>query len=217
MPLQSVWLDCLVRRLMAAQESREQTWIIADELPILRRQAQLETLVVRGRKRGLCAVLGFQAITQLRALYGRDQTATMAAAPATKLILRTGEPETARWSSAQIGEREVSRTAGRRQCRPTRDRRRFHDSSSARQVESAALASEIQMLQPFQGYLCITGHRRAIVDVFLISLQIRRQAGFVQRVTTEDQAEADSEHRQIAHKNTSESGGDGRRVNALHK
>jgi ATP-dependent exoDNAse (exonuclease V) alpha subunit len=34
----------------------------------------------------------------------------MAAAPATKLILRTGEPDTARWSSAQIWEREVSRT-----------------------------------------------------------------------------------------------------------
>ena len=81
-------------------------WIIADELPVLRRQAELETLVVRGRKRGLCAVLGFQAITQLRAIYGHDQTATLAAAPATKFILRTGEAETARWSSAQIGERE---------------------------------------------------------------------------------------------------------------
>jgi type IV secretory pathway TraG/TraD family ATPase VirD4 len=57
---------------MAAEESRGQVWIIADELPVLKRQAELETLVVRGRKRGLCAVLGFQAITQLRAIYGAD-------------------------------------------------------------------------------------------------------------------------------------------------
>jgi type IV secretory pathway TraG/TraD family ATPase VirD4 len=84
---------------MAADEYRSKVWIIADELPVLKRQAELETLVVRGRKRGLCAVLGFQAITQLRAIYGHDQTATLAAAPATKLILRTGEVETARWSS----------------------------------------------------------------------------------------------------------------------
>jgi hypothetical protein len=209
-PLQSVWLDCLVRRLMAAQEFREQTWIIADELPILRRQAQLESLVVRGRKRGLCAVLGFQAITQLRALYGRDQTATMAAAPATKLILRTGEPDTARWSSAQIGEREVSRTqvgasAGPREVR---DGFTIHPQ---RVVESAALPSEIQMLQPFQGYLCITGHRRAIVE-FSYLAPIMRQAGFVQRLTTEDEAEADSAPPSAdCAQDMHESGGDGRR------
>ena len=58
-----------MRRLMAAQEFREQTGLSPTSLPILRRQAQLESLVVRGRKRGLCAVLGFQAITQIRALY----------------------------------------------------------------------------------------------------------------------------------------------------
>ncbi len=52
LPLQSLWLDCIVRRLMAAEESRGQVWIIADELPVLKRQAELETLVVRGRKRG---------------------------------------------------------------------------------------------------------------------------------------------------------------------
>ena len=109
LPLQSVWLDCIVRRLMATEERRTKVWIIADELPVLKRQAELETLMVRGRKRGLCAVLGFQAITQLRAIYGHDQTATLAAAPASKLILRTGEAETARWSSGQIGEREVVR------------------------------------------------------------------------------------------------------------
>ena len=195
---------------MAAQEFREQTWIIADELPILRRQAQLESLVVRGRKRGLCAVLGFQAITQLRALYGRDQTATMAAAPATKLILRTGEPDTARWSSAQVGEREVSRTqvgasAGPREVR---DGFTIHPQ---RVIESAALPSEIQMLQPFQGYLCITGHRRAIVE-FSYLAPIMQQAGFVQRLTTDHQAEADSappsaDCTQEIH----ERGGDGRR------
>jgi len=76
LPLQSVWLDCIVRRFMAADEYRCKVWIIADELPVLKRQAELGTLVVGGRKRGLCAVLGFQAITQLRAIYGHDQTAT---------------------------------------------------------------------------------------------------------------------------------------------
>jgi DNA polymerase III delta prime subunit len=177
LPLQSLWLDCVMRRLMAAEEPRSQVWIIADELPVLRRQAELETLVVRGRKRGLCAVLGFQAITQLRAIYGHDQTATLAAAPATKLILRTGEGETARWSSAQIGEREVMR----REVGQSINRQNGFTIHPRRQVESAVLASEIQMLPPFEGYLCIAGHHRARVRIPYLA-PVRRQPGFIRRI-----------------------------------
>lgn len=181
LPLQSVWLDCIIRRLMAAQDRRERIWIIADEIPVLKRQNQLEALVVRGRKRGLCAVLGFQAITQLRAIYGHEQTSTLAAAPATKLILRTGEAETARWSSAQIGEREVSRA----QIGTNTGLRDHRDSFSIhphRVTESAVLGSEIQLLPPFEGYLCITGHHRARVTIPYLP-PVRRETGFVLRVT----------------------------------
>ena len=177
LPLQSVWLDCIIRRLMATDEYRNQVWIIADELPVLKRQAELETLVVRGRKRRLCAVLGFQAITQLRAIYGHDQTATLAAAPATKLILRTGEAETARWSSAQIGEREVMRREVGQSIR-AQNGFTIHP---RRQVESAVLASEIQMLPPFEGYLCIAGHHRARVRIPYLA-PVRHQPGFIRRV-----------------------------------
>src|SRR5260370_12819898 len=72
LPLQSVWLDCIVRRLMAGDGTRGKVWIVADELPVLRRQAQLETLVVPGRKPRLCAVLGLQAITPPRATHRHD-------------------------------------------------------------------------------------------------------------------------------------------------
>jgi len=180
LPLQSVWLDCIVRRLMAEQERREQVWIVADELPVLKRQSQFEALVVRGRKRGLCAVLGFQAITQLRAIYGHEQTATLAAAPATKLILRTGEAETARWSSAQIGEREISRS----QIGSNTGLKEHRDSFSVhpqRIIESSVLGSEIQMLQPFEGYLCVTGHHRARVTIPYLA-PIKRHPGFMRRV-----------------------------------
>jgi len=164
---------------MADDGSRGKVWIVADELPVLRRQAELETLVVRGRKRGLCAVLGLQAITQLRAIYGHDQTATLAAAPATKLILCTGEAETARWSSAQIGEREVSRGLVGQSTRlgESRDGFTIHPQ---RQLESVALASEIQMLRPFEGYLCITGYRRAKVTIPYLA-PLRRHPGFICR------------------------------------
>jgi hypothetical protein len=114
-----------------------------------------------------------------RHLRTRPDGATLAAAPATKLILRTGEAETARWSSAQIGEREVSRGLVGQSTR-------LGESSDGftiyphRQVESVALASEIQMLHPFEGYLCITGYRRAKLTIPYLA-PLRRHPGFICR------------------------------------
>src|SRR5690348_15711677 len=59
--MQGMWLDCLVRWLMTAEIGSDQrVWIVADELPVLDYQAELATLLTRGRKRGLCVVIGFQ-------------------------------------------------------------------------------------------------------------------------------------------------------------
>ena len=169
-----------------------------------------------GRKRGLCAVLGFQAITQLRALYGREQTATMAAAPATKLILRTGEPDTARWSSAQIGEREVSRTqvgasAGPREVR---DSFTIHPQ---RLVESAALPQRDSDVAAVPGLsLHHRAHRRAIVE-FSYLAPIMRQAGFVQRLITEPIDRSDTHHLRLIAREIPGATGTAAARSALHK
>jgi len=46
--LQGVWLDSLVRWLMSAEIGSGQVWIMADELPALGYQPQIEKLVTRG-------------------------------------------------------------------------------------------------------------------------------------------------------------------------
>ena len=182
LPLQSVWLDCIIHRLMSTElgRRREQVWIVADELPVLRRQARLEDLIVRGRKRGLAAVLGFQAITQLRAIYGTNQAATLVASPATKLILRTGEPETAQWCSAQIGEREVERDQLGASIAP-REMRGSFSLHRHRSTEPAVMAAEIQLLSPLSGYLCIIGHHRTFIR-FPYLAPVSRVEGFIPRV-----------------------------------
>jgi hypothetical protein len=180
--LQSVWLDCIIHRLMSGElgpRRREQIWIVADELAVLRRQAKLEDLVVRGRKRGLAVVLGFQAITQLRTIYGANQAATLVASPATKLILRTGEPETATWCSAQIGEREVDR--GHLSANASHGERYSFGIREQRTTEPAVMPAEMQLLQPLSGYLCITGHHRSFVRFDYLAPQVR-QEGFILRV-----------------------------------
>jgi len=164
LPLQNVWLDCLVRQLLAAEldGKREQVWIVIDELGALDYQGQLENLVVRGRKRGLCVVFGFQAISQLQSIYGRDRTVTLLSAPATKLILRSDEAETAEWASRTLGQREVIRLQMTTLIGPSLYRDGFN-LQPHQTLERVVLPAEIQKLPPLEGYLCIAGYDRARV------------------------------------------------------
>ena len=166
LPLQNVWLDCLVRQLLTSDlsVSNEQVWIVIDELGALDYQGQLENLVVRGRKRGLCVVLGFQAVSQLHSIYGRDRTVTLLSAPATKLILRSDEAETAEWASRTLGQREVVRLQMTTLTGPSLYRDGFN-LQPHQTLERVVLPSEIQKLPPLEGYLCIAGYDRARVKM----------------------------------------------------
>src|SRR5579871_3182236 len=164
LPLQNVWLDCLVRQLLTSElgETNEQVWIVIDELGALDYQGQLETLVVRGRKLGLCVALGFQAVSQLHSIYGRDRTVTLLSAPATKLILRSDEADTAEWASRTLGQREVVRLQMTTLTGPSLYRDGFN-LQPHQTLERVVLPSEIQKLPPLEGYLCIAGYDRARV------------------------------------------------------
>jgi type IV secretory pathway TraG/TraD family ATPase VirD4 len=164
LPLQNVWLDCLVRNLLTTDLDKQsgQVWIVIDELGALDYQGQLENLVVRGRKRGLCVALGFQAVSQLYSIYGRDRTVTLLSAPATKLILRSDEAETAEWASRTLGQREVVRLQMTTLTGPSLYRDGFN-LQPHQTLERVVLPAEIQKLPALEGYLCIAGYDRARV------------------------------------------------------
>src|SRR5579883_1136333 len=166
LPLQNVWLDCLVRQLLTSElgAANEQVWIVIDELGALDYQGQLENLVVRGRKRGLCVALGFQAVSQLHSIYGRERTVTLLSAPATKLILRSDEAETAEWASRTLGQREVVRLQMTTLTGPSLYRDGFN-LQPHQTLERVVLPAEIQKLPPLEGYLCIAGYDRARVKM----------------------------------------------------
>jgi type IV secretory pathway TraG/TraD family ATPase VirD4 len=135
---------------------------VVDELSVLGRQAKLETLVTRGRKRGLAAVLGFQSIAQLRRIYGHEEAAVLASMPSTKLLLRVDEPETAAFIARQIGEREALREEIGISTAEHGNRYNLHP---ARRTEPVVMASEVQRWPKLEGYLCIAGLDRARVKV----------------------------------------------------
>ena len=163
--LQGLWLDCLIRWLMSDNiTSDRQTFIIADEFASLGHQPQIEKLLTRSRKRGISVTLGLQNVAQLREIYGHDAATTLSSAPSTKVILRTDEPETAKWASELIGSHEVERLQVT-QLAGLSTYREGVNLSPHRTVEPLVLADEIKLLQPLNGYLCIAGNNRTTIHI----------------------------------------------------
>jgi len=162
--LQGVWLDSLVRWLMASEIGSEQVWIFADELPAMGYQNQIEQLLTRGRKRGLSVVIGFQNVSQLRSIYGRDRTVTMSSAPTSKIILRCDEAETAKWASDLLGSREIERTE-MTMLAGLSNMREGVNLQARRSTEHIVTPAEIQLLKPLFGYLCVAGNDRTTIRI----------------------------------------------------
>jgi type IV secretion system coupling TraD/TrwB family protein len=154
-PLTSLWLDTLVLRLMnQAQPTSRRTWFVIDELASLQRLPQLHTAMTEARKSNSPLVLGFQGRSQLAKRYGLDAEA-MLSQPATKIFLRTSEPDAAKWISQTLGDVETERLKQSRSSGDGWATTAHHSTSYAleRHVEPLILPSEISGLANLHGYL----------------------------------------------------------------
>jgi hypothetical protein len=177
--LQGVWLDTLVRWLMSAEIGSDQVWIMADELPAMEYQPQIEKLITRGRKRGLAVVMGFQNVSQLRSIYGTEGAITLTSSPTTKVVLRCDEAETAKWASNLLGSREVE-YINMTQLAGLSGTREGVNLQAQRTNEHIVTPAEIQLLQPFHGYLCVAGFDRTTIQIPERHLE-RKQRAFLPR------------------------------------
>jgi hypothetical protein len=154
-PLTSLWLDTLVLRLMnQAQPTSRRTWFVIDELASLQRLPQLHTAMTEARKSNSPLVLGFQGRSQLAKRYGLDAEA-MLSQPATKIFLRTSEPDAAKWISQTLGDVETERLKQSRSSGDGWATTARHSTSYAleRHVEPLILPSQISGLANLHGYL----------------------------------------------------------------
>jgi type IV secretory pathway TraG/TraD family ATPase VirD4 len=191
--LQGVWLDSLVRWLMCAAIGSDQVWIMADELPALGYQPQIENLVTRGRKRGLAVVMGFQNVSQLRSIYGRDGAVTLTSSPTTKVILRCDEADTARWASDLLGSREIERLS-MTQLAGLSTYREGVNLQPHRSTEHIVTPAEIQLLKSLHGYLCVAGNDRTTIKIPERHLE-KRHPAFVPR--TPNRTNGADKHRAV--------------------
>jgi len=152
-PLISLWLDLLVLRLMNEGETGvRKTWFVLDELASLQRLPQLSTVITENRKSNNPLILGFQGKAQIEALYGHVSEA-MLSQPATKIFLKTSEPNAAEWISKAIGNIKIERY---RETRTHAQSPQVRESESQQRdimEEPLIMASEIGGLDPLHGYL----------------------------------------------------------------
>jgi type IV secretory pathway TraG/TraD family ATPase VirD4 len=123
-------------------------WFVLDELASLQKLPQLHTAITENRKSRNPIVLGFQGKAQLEAIYGH-LAEVMLSQPATKIFLKTTEPNAAEWVSRAIGRVEIERMK-ETHFDGSRDGRNF---SLDRQTEPLVLDSEISGLADLHAYL----------------------------------------------------------------
>ena len=148
-PLQSLWIDLLVLRLLnEPKEGQKRAWFVIDELASLQKLPQLHTAITENRKSNNPVILGFQGKAQLEVLYGH-LAEVMLSQPATSIWLKTKEPAASEWVSKFIGKVEIERL-----------RETHFDGSRAgrnfaldRQVEPLVMESEISGLPDLHAYM----------------------------------------------------------------
>ena len=151
----STWMRLAIFETLSLAEGDARLWFVVDELDAVGAIDGLKDALTRLRKFGGRCVLGFQSIGQIAALYGRGEADTIIENCGNTLILRCSASEgggTAQFASRLIGEREIVRTSYSRTRQP--DHWFSSQTTSEQQlIESAVLASEIEQLPDFEGYL----------------------------------------------------------------
>lgn len=137
-----------MRLLTKPKPGQKPAWLVIDELAGLQRLPQFHTALTKGRKSGNPIVFGYQGKAQLEVIYGH-LAEVMLSQPSTKFILKTAEPNAAKWASNLIGQVEIERVRetvadGKRQGKSfTLDR----------QIEPLVMDSEIEGLSDLQTFV----------------------------------------------------------------
>jgi type IV secretory pathway TraG/TraD family ATPase VirD4 len=163
----ATWMRLAIVETMNHPEQDQRLWFVVDELDALGAIDGLKDALARLRKFGGRCILGFQSIAQVSNTYGQGEAQTIVENCGNTLVLRCSGSEnggTSQFASRLIGEREVIR----RQTSRGRDRESFFAARGSRRstniseqhvTESAVMASELEQLPDFSGYLKTASRR----------------------------------------------------------
>ena len=93
-PLLAAWLGEAVSAALSLPANLvRRHWLLLDEVASLGRVQGLSDALTKGRKYGLCAIVGLQSISQLRDAYGDDGAQTLLSCLSSQLFLRANDLE----------------------------------------------------------------------------------------------------------------------------
>ena len=138
--------------ILSSSETRtRQTWIFLDEVREAGNLEGLSRLMTKGRSKGACVALGFQAIEGMREVYGENVASEITGLCNNKAILLLESQPSAKWASELFGQAEmvdrrgsVTKTQSARMLLPGRN----YSISEQRFTTDSVLASEIMTLSP---------------------------------------------------------------------
>jgi len=157
-PLIALYFDLFFKCILEREEDHtgfRRLWAIMDELSSASYQPRLSEFLTEGRKYGACGVLGFQFISQIRKIYGPDDTDTIFAACQNKFFLRSTDAKTNTFLAENIGTQDY--------FQPTfsvtkKDGSKTRTESFQRANDFVFLPSEFRDLPPLHGILSIPGY-----------------------------------------------------------
>jgi type IV secretory pathway TraG/TraD family ATPase VirD4 len=91
--------------------NKRHTWLIIDELKTVGQLPSLPHLLDKGRKYSTSVVLGFQAISQIRKIYGEDDAHSILQGLQNQFFFRMSEVESARYVSETLGDQDVEQAS----------------------------------------------------------------------------------------------------------
>lgn len=161
-PLISVMMNIAINSVMTLpKDQKTKTWFIFDELASLNNLPSLEQGLTVTRNFGGCFVIGIQTISQLYDKYGRNRAETLSANCNNKVILRSSDPETARWCSDVLGTQEIElfKEGMSYGAHEMKDGVNMAKNFTEKKI---ALPSEIMSLENMHGFLIMTNGMPAV-------------------------------------------------------
>jgi type IV secretory pathway TraG/TraD family ATPase VirD4 len=109
--LVTTWLDlAIIETLSLSERPDRRFWFVLDEWDSLGKVGSLRDGLTKLRKYEGAVVAGLQTMAQLRPSYGHDKAQVLLSCFSTKLILTTGDTETARYFEHEPGAQELERS-----------------------------------------------------------------------------------------------------------
>lgn len=109
-PLLRVWFELACLAALARnplQAKQPHTWLVIDEAKSMGQLPSLPAILDKGRKHNVSVVLGFQAFSQIKKIYGEHDANAIFQGLQNQFFFRMTDVECARYASDVLGEEEV--------------------------------------------------------------------------------------------------------------